>query len=65
MEIEAFVALLNDMGFNAHFQQHMAHVTRDCRDGVCSGTNDLVNKLTVQQPLASVGYIVKNKALGS
>jgi hypothetical protein len=30
------------MGFNAHFQQHMGHVAEDCRDGVCSGTNDLV-----------------------
>jgi len=65
MEIEAFVALLNDMGSNAHFQQHMARVAQDCRDGVCSGTNDLVKKLTGQQPLAMVDYIVKNKALFS
>ncbi len=63
MEIDAFIALLNDMGFSAHFQQHMGHVAEDCRDGVCSGTNDLVEKLTGQKPLGMMDYINKNKAL--
>jgi NAD(P)H dehydrogenase (quinone) len=63
LEIEAFVALLKDMGFNAHFQQHMSAVAQDCRDGVCSGTNELVKELTGHQPLEMMEYIVKNKAL--
>jgi len=63
MEIDAFVALLKDMGFNGHFQQHMANVAQDCRDGVCSGTNDLVQKITGQGPLGMTDYIAKNKAL--
>jgi NAD(P)H dehydrogenase (quinone) len=65
MEIGAFIALLKDMGFNAHFQQHMGHVAEDCRDGVCSGTNDLAEKLTGKKPLQLMDYIVKNKALFS
>jgi NAD(P)H dehydrogenase (quinone) len=63
MEIEAFVAFLNDMGFNAHLQQYMVHVAQDCRDGVCFGTNELVKNLTGQQPLAMVDYIVKNRTV--
>jgi uncharacterized protein YbjT (DUF2867 family) len=63
MEIDSFVALLRDMGFNAHFQQHIAAVAQDCRDGVCSGTNDSVEKLTGQKPLGMTDYITKNKGL--
>ena len=33
--------------------------------GICSGTNDLVEKLTGQKPLEMMDYIVKNKALFS
>jgi hypothetical protein len=38
---------------------------QDCRDGVFSGTNDVVETLTGQKPLGMVDYIVKNKALFS
>jgi hypothetical protein len=38
-------------------------VAQDCRDGVFSGTNDLVEKLTGQKPMQMLDYIVKNKAL--
>jgi len=65
MEIEAFGEVLREMGFNSHFRQHMSAVAQDCRDGVCSGTNDLVEKLTGQNPLEMLDYIVKNKALFS
>ncbi len=63
MEIEAFGEVLRGMGFNSHFHQHMSAVAQDCRDGVCSGTNDLVEKLTGQKPMQMLDYIVKNKAL--
>ena len=65
MEIDAFKEILAGMGFNAHFQQHMSAVAQDCRDGVCSGTNDLVEKLTGQKPMEMVDYISRNKALFS
>ncbi|MDB6172582.1 MAG: putative nucleoside-diphosphate-sugar epimerase [Chthoniobacteraceae bacterium] len=65
LEIEAFGEVLWGMGFNSHFHQHISAVAQDCRDGVFSGTNDLVEKLTGQKPLGMVEYIVKNKALFS
>jgi NAD(P)H dehydrogenase (quinone) len=63
MEIDAFAALLKDLGFTAHFQQHISAVAQDCRDGLCSGTNDLVEQFTGQKPLGMEEWITKNKAL--
>ena len=63
MEIEAFKAVLKDMGRTPHCIQHISAVAQDCRDGIFSGTNDLVEKLTGQKPMQMVDYIVKNKAL--
>jgi uncharacterized protein YbjT (DUF2867 family) len=63
MEIEPFKQVLKDMGFTPHFIQHISAVAQDCRDGVFSGTNDLVEKLTGQKPMQMLDYIVKNKAL--
>jgi len=65
IEIEAFKVVLKDMGYTPHFIQHISSVAQDCRDGIFSGTNDLVEKLTGQKPLPMVDYIVKNKALFS
>ena len=63
MEIEPFKQVLKDMGFTPHFIQHISAVAQDCRDGVFSGTNDLVEKLTGQKPMQMLDYILKNKAL--
>ena len=65
MEIEAFKPVLKDMGFTPYFIQHISAVAQDCRDGLFSGTNDLVETLTGQKPLEMVDYIVKNKAVFS
>jgi uncharacterized protein YbjT (DUF2867 family) len=65
VEIEAFDGVLKDMGRTPHFRQHVSAVAQDCRDGIFSGTNDLVEKLTGQKPMQMVDYIVKNKALFS
>jgi NAD(P)H dehydrogenase (quinone) len=65
MEIEAFKPVLKDRRFTPHFIQHISAVAQDCRDGLFSGTNDWVEKLTGQKPLEMVDYIVKNKALFS
>jgi hypothetical protein len=53
------------MGYTPHFSQHVSAVAQDCRDGVFSGTNDLVERLTGQMPLEMVDYIIKNKAVFS
>jgi NAD(P)H dehydrogenase (quinone) len=63
MEIEPFKQVLKDMGFTPHFIQHISAVAQDCRDGPFIGTNDLVEKLTGQEPMQMLDYITKNKAL--
>jgi NAD(P)H dehydrogenase (quinone) len=63
MEIEAFKQVLKEMGRTPYFIQHVSAVAQDCRDGIFSGTNDLVEKLTGQKPMQMRDYIVKNKAL--
>ncbi len=65
MEIEPFKQVLKERGFTPHFVQHISAVAQDCRDGVCSGTNDLVEKLSGQKGMEMADYITKNKALFS
>jgi NAD(P)H dehydrogenase (quinone) len=65
VEIEAFTEIWKKMGYSPYIQQHIAAVAQDCRDGVFSGTNDVVEKLTGRKPLGMVDYIVRNKALFS
>ena len=62
VEIEAFSEMWKEMGYSPYFRQHISAVAQDCRDGVFSGTNDLVEKLTGQKPLQLVDYIIKHKA---
>ena len=65
MEIKAYESVLKDMGFNAHFIQHISAVAQDCRDGLFAGTNDWVEKLSGQKPMTMTDYVEKNKALFS
>jgi NAD(P)H dehydrogenase (quinone) len=65
LEIKDFMEIWKELGFSPYNHQHIAAVAQDCRDGVFSGTNDLVEKLTGQKPLGMMDYIVKNKALFS
>ena len=62
VEIEAFSEIWKEMGYSPYIRQHISAVAQDCRDGVFSGTNDLVKKLTGQKPLELVDYITKHKA---
>ena len=65
LEIRDFMEIWKKTGFSAYNHQHIAAVAQDCRDGLFSGTNDLVEKLTGQKPLGMMDYIVKKKALFS
>jgi uncharacterized protein YbjT (DUF2867 family) len=62
VEIEAFNEIWKERGYSPYIRQHISAVAQDCRDGVFSGTNDLVEKLTGQKPMPMLDYIVKNKA---
>src|ERR1700737_5610437 len=66
LEATAFfaqAALEQGVGAIVNMSQISARRAQDCRDGVFSGTNDLVEKLTGQKPIQMLDYIVKNKAL--
>jgi len=63
LEIPAFIEGLKELGYSAHIRQHLAEVAQDCRDGIFSGTNDLVETITGQKPLGIADYVAKNKAL--
>ena len=63
VEIEAFSEIWKEMGYSPYIRQHISAVAQDCRDGVFSGTNDLVEKLTGQKPMQMLDYILKNKAI--
>jgi len=65
LEIKEFMEIWKKTGFSPYNHQHIAAVAQDCRDGIFSGTNDLVEKLTGQKPLGMMDYILKNKALFS
>jgi NAD(P)H dehydrogenase (quinone) len=62
VEIEVFSELWKELGYSPYLRQHISAVAQDCRDGVFSGTNDLVEKLTGQKPMQMLDYIAKNKA---
>jgi NAD(P)H dehydrogenase (quinone) len=52
-----------DSGFGTENRlKHRLSAAANCRDGIFSGTNDLVEKLTGQKPMPMLDYIVKNKA---
>jgi NAD(P)H dehydrogenase (quinone) len=57
VEIEAFSEIWKEMGYTPYIRQHISVVAQDCRDGVFSGTNDLVEKLTGQKPMQMLDYI--------
>jgi len=66
MEITEFVNYLTDKRSDYHIQ-HVAAVAQDCRDGLFSGTNNLIEEITGQKtgqkPIGMPDFIYKNKAL--
>ena len=62
MEITEFVNYLTDKRSNYHIH-HVAAVAQDCRDGLFSGTNNLIEEITGQRPMGMPDFLYKNKAL--
>jgi uncharacterized protein YbjT (DUF2867 family) len=63
VEIPAFLDVLKQLGFNDHFQQHIASVAQDARDGVFSGTSNDVHHVSGQKPTDMETFLTKNKSL--
>lgn len=62
MESPEFGLVLKAFGFTPYFIQHIQAVGQDCRNGLFSGTNDLVEKISGSKPLDMTDYIRKNLA---
>lgn len=62
MEISEFADYLKDKRSDYHIQ-HVTAVAQDCRDGLFSGTNNLIEKITRQKPIGMYEFIVKRKEL--
>jgi NAD(P)H dehydrogenase (quinone) len=60
-EIAEFRAELEQRGLEPHFVQHLVNVAVDYRNGIFSGTNDVVRTLTGQEPLTVEAFIERNK----
>jgi NAD(P)H dehydrogenase (quinone) len=64
LEIKDFMPIWEKtVGSESFNQQHIASVAQDCREGLFSGTNDLVEKITGRKPLGMRAFISKNKDL--
>jgi NAD(P)H dehydrogenase (quinone) len=61
VEFDQFRTALERGGWNAHLIQHLSHVTVDYRNGIFSGTNDVVRDLTGTAPLTVEAFIERNK----
>jgi len=60
--IEAFAQVMKPI-FSPYFIQHISSVAQDCLDGLFSGMNDSVEKISGTKPLYMTDYIRKNIAL--
>jgi NAD(P)H dehydrogenase (quinone) len=58
-DIDKFAELMKAR-YTPYFIQHVESVAQDSRDGVFSGTNDFVEKISGSKPLHIVDYIRKN-----
>jgi NAD(P)H dehydrogenase (quinone) len=59
VSIAAFADILRP-NFTPYFVQHISGVAQDCLDGIFSGMNDLVEKISGRPPLTIGDYIRKN-----
>lgn len=63
-EIDHFSKMMEG-SFTPYFIQHIANVAQDSRDGIFSGTNDHVEKISGRKPLHISDYIKNNIELFS
>jgi uncharacterized protein YbjT (DUF2867 family) len=60
---ESFEARLTQLGLSAHFIQHITSVYRAYQSGEFAGTNDIVEQITGQKPMAVREYVIANRGL--
>lgn len=62
MEIDEFAEYLKGKRSDYHIQ-HVTAVAQDCRDGLFSGTNNLIEEITGQKPIGMEEFISKKKEM--
>ncbi|MBO0876979.1 MAG: hypothetical protein J2P19_26690, partial [Pseudonocardia sp.] len=60
ISVDEFAAAMRKRGHDAHLVQHLSNVAVDYRNGVFTGTNDVVEKLGGQPPLSVEQYVREN-----
>jgi NAD(P)H dehydrogenase (quinone) len=63
IDIPTFAAGLTAAGAPSHFVQHLSNVAQDYRDGIFSGTNNLVEVIGGTKPTTVEDYITATRAL--
>lgn len=61
IELDEFRTALEQRGMGEHIVQHLVNVAIDYRNGVFSGTNDVVETLTGRPPLTVQEFVAHNK----
>ncbi|MEV8615491.1 NmrA family NAD(P)-binding protein [Amycolatopsis sp. NPDC051373] len=62
ISVEEFSASGLEKGADAHLVQHLSNVAIDYRNGVFSGTNDVVEKIAGRPPLSVADFVRENRA---
>ncbi|QYN22011.1 NmrA family NAD(P)-binding protein [Amycolatopsis sp. DSM 110486] len=62
ISVEEFSASGLKKGADAHLVQHLSNVAIDYRNGVFSGTNDVVEKIGGRPPLSVADFVRENRA---
>jgi NAD(P)H dehydrogenase (quinone) len=62
MSIPDFATLMESAGLSARFVQHIRSVAQDYLDGIFSGTNDVIKRLTGLPPLTVEQFVEMNRA---
>jgi NAD(P)H dehydrogenase (quinone) len=61
IELDEFRSRLERRGRDPHFVQHLLNVAVDYRNGIFSGTNDVVRDLTGVEPLTVEAFVERNR----
>jgi NAD(P)H dehydrogenase (quinone) len=62
VDIPTFAARLSAGGASAHFVQHFSNVAQDYRDGVFSGSNNLIEVIGGIEPITVEDYVESTRA---
>ncbi|QKV73780.1 NmrA family NAD(P)-binding protein [Amycolatopsis sp. Hca4] len=59
--VEEFATAMTARGLPAHLVQHLGNVAIDYRNGIFSGTNDIVERIGGRAPLSVEQFVLENK----